>query len=114
MIFTSLGRNFSKLVTAGTVGTLSVTGRWLGWGWNLVEQTRVSFGRFTLWLHLCYSSPPGLGISKAESGAGAAYLVSVTLIVSLGICPKRLSNQSKLGASVSDSEPLTTLPAALL
>ena len=28
--FTSLGRNFSKLVTAGTVGTLSVTGRWLG------------------------------------------------------------------------------------
>lgn len=26
----SLGRNFSKLVTAGTVGTLSVTGRWLG------------------------------------------------------------------------------------
>lgn len=31
----SLGRNFSKLVTAGTVGTLSVTGRALGWGWNL-------------------------------------------------------------------------------
>lgn len=28
--FTSLGRNFSKLVTAGTVGTLSVTGRALG------------------------------------------------------------------------------------
>jgi len=32
----SLGRNFSKLVTAGTVGTLSVTGRALGCGWNLI------------------------------------------------------------------------------
>ena len=65
---------------------------------------------------LCFSSPPGLGISKAESEGPleAAYLVSVTLIESLGICAKRLSNQSKLGgASVSDSEPRTTLPGLL-
>ena len=37
----SLGRNLSKLVTAGTVGTLSVTGRWLGWNLRVGLRSHV-------------------------------------------------------------------------